>query len=522
MKQKIQKFGGAMFTPVLLFAFAGIMVGLATTCMNPQIVGDLANPESIWFKFWSMISAGANTVFNQLPLLFAISLPIALAKKQNARACMETFVIYITFNYFLSEFLNQFGTNIGVDFTADVGGTSGLAMIAGIKTLDTGMIGAIIIAGLAIFLHNRYYEKDLPDYLGVFKGSAFVVMIGFFVMIPVAILVAMIWPHFQTLLLGVQGFFKESGYFGLFSYNILQKLLLPFGVHHFIYAPVLFDNVLVEGGTIGYWAQHLPEFVNSTKPLVEVYPLGGFSNGELAKIFGVIGVALAFYKTANPKKRKMVIALMIPACLTSMMTGITEPLEFTFLFVAPMLYIVYSVLSAVLAVAMLAVGVVGNFGQGIPNIIFLNLVPLFKNNVMMYVMMFVVGIAFIFIYYYVFKFMILKFDYKTPGREIDEDVKLLTKDEYQMLKDGEVKSKDKYDVDGLILCLGGGDNILEISNCATRLRLLVKDEKEIQSLDEFKKYGAIGLVKNGDSIQVIIGLDVPKVRESMELTLGRI
>ncbi|MEG0274021.1 MAG: PTS transporter subunit EIIC, partial [Longicatena sp.] len=279
---------------------------------------------------------------------------------------------------------------------------------------------------------------------------------------------------------------------------------------------------LVEGGTIGYWAQHLPEFVNSTKPLVEVYPLGGFSNGELAKIFGVIGVALAFYKTANPKKRKMVIALMIPACLTSMMTGITEPLEFTFLFVAPMLYIVYSVLSAVLAVAMLAVGVVGNFGQGIPNIIFLNLVPLFKNNVMMYVMMFVVGIAFIFIYYYVFKFMILKFDYKTPGREIDEDVKLLTKDEYQMLKDGEVKSKDKYDVDGLILCLGGGDNILEISNCATRLRLLVKDEKEIQSLDEFKKYGAIGLVKNGDSVQVIIGLDVPKVRESMELTLGRI
>ena len=141
-----------MFTPVLLFAFAGIMVGLATTCMNPQIMGDLANPESIWYKFWAMISAGANTVFNQLPVLFAVSLPIALA-------------------------------------------------------------------GIAIYLHNKFYDKELPDYLGVFKGSAFVVMIGFFVMIPVAILIALVWPHVQSALLGLQGFFKASGAVGLFTYN---------------------------------------------------------------------------------------------------------------------------------------------------------------------------------------------------------------------------------------------------------------------------------------------------------------
>lgn len=518
MKQKIQKFGGAMFTPVLLFAFAGIMVGLATTCMNPQIMGDLANPESIWYKFWAMISAGANTVFNQLPVLFAVSLPIALAKKQNARACMETFVIYITFNYFVSEFLNQFGASLGFDFAAEVGGTSGLAMIAGIKTLDTGMIGAILIAGIAIYLHNKFYDKELPDYLGVFKGSAFVVMIGFFVMIPVAILIALVWPHVQSALLGLQGFFKASGAAGLFTYNLLQKLLLPFGVHHFIYAPVLFDNVIVDGGTISYWAQHLPDFVNSSKPLIELYPLGGFSNGELAKIFGVIGVALAFYKTARPEKRKMVVALMVPACLTAMMTGITEPLEFTFLFV-----VVYSVLSALLAVVMLLFGVIGNFGQGIPNIIFLNLIPLFKNHEMMYVWMLVIGVAFTAIYYFVFKFMILKFNYATPGREaVDEDAKLLTKDEYKALKD-EKKStgSDRFDVNGILSALGGGDNILEISNCATRLRLLVKDEKAVQSLEEFKKYGAIGLVKNGTSIQVIIGLDVPKVREQAELLLGR-
>lgn len=279
----------------------------------------------------------------------------------------------------------------------------------------------------------------------------------------------------------------------------------------------------MDGGTISYWAQHLPDFVNSSKPLIELYPLGGFSNGELAKIFGVIGVALAFYKTARPEKRKMVVALMVPACLTAMMTGITEPLEFTFLFVAPVLYVVYSVLSALLAVVMLLFGVIGNFGQGIPNIIFLNLIPLFKNHEMMYVWMLVIGIAFTAIYYFVFKFMILKFNYATPGREaVDENAKLLTKDEYKALKD-EKKStgSDRFDVKGIIAALGGGDNILEISNCATRLRLLVKDEKAVQSLEEFKKYGAIGLVKNGTSIQVIIGLDVPKVREQAELLLGR-
>lgn len=521
MKQKIQRFGGAMFTPVLLFAFAGIMVGLATTCMNQQIFGDLANPESIWYKVWSMVNVGANTVFNQLPVLFAISLPIALAKKQNARACMETFVIYITFNYFVSEFLNQFGGSIGFDFSAEVGGTSGLAMIAGIKTLDTGMIGAILIAGIAIYLHNRFYDTDLPDYLGVFKGSAFVVMIGFFVMLPIAILMALVWPHVQMALLGLQGFFKTSGAFGLFAYNLLQKLLLPFGVHHFIYAPVLFDNVLVEGGTISYWAVHLPEFVNSSEPLVDLYPLGGFSNGELAKIFGVIGVAMAFYKTAKPEKRKMVVALMIPACLTSMMTGITEPLEFTFLFVAPLLYVVYSVLSAILAVVMLMAGVIGNFGQGIPNIIFVNLIPLFQNHAMMYVWMMVIGVVFIFVYYFVFKFMILKFDYKTPGREEDGDVKLLSKGEYEAMKSEGKSQGGKYDIEGIIACLGGDANILEISNCATRLRLLVKDKSLVKNLEAFKECGAIGLVKDGTSIQVIIGLDVPKVREQVETALGR-
>lgn len=172
---------------------------------------------------------------------------------------------------------------------------------------------------------------------------------------------------------------------------------------------------------------------------------------------------------------------------------------------------------------MLLFGVIGNFGQGIPNIIFLNLIPLFKNHEMMYLWMLIIGVIFTAIYYFVFKFMILKFNYATPGRESDdEEAKLLTKDEYNALK-GEHKSygSDRFNVEGIIEALGGGENILEISNCATRLRLLVKDTAQVQNLDAFKKCGAIGLVKDGTSIQVIIGLDVPKVREKAEQLLGR-
>jgi len=522
MKQKIQRFGGAMFTPVLLFAFAGIMVGLATIFKNTQIMGSIAEPTTIWYKVWFMIEQGAWTVFNQLPLLFAISLPISLAKKQNARACMEAFVIYLTFNYFLSALLLQFGPQFGIDFAAEVGGTSGLAMIAGIKTLDTGMMGAILVSGIAVLLHNKLYDIELPDYLGAFKGSAFVVMIGFFVMIPVALGVAFVWPKVQFGMIGLQEFFKNSGSIGLGAYVLLQKLLLPLGLHHFIYAPVLFDSVIVEGGTIAYWANHLSEFVNSTAPLIELYPMGGFSNGELAKVFGVIGVAWAFYSTAKPSKKKMVLALMIPATLTSIMTGITEPLEFTFLFIAPVLYIVYSILAAVMAMVMLAFGVIGNFGTGLPNIIFMNIIPLFKKREMMYLTMLVIGVAFTFIHYFVFKFMILKFDYKTPGREDDEEeIKLYTKDDYNSKNNKKSISPTKgINEELLIEALGGIENIVEISNCATRLRLAVVDENLVKDLDTFKKLGAVGLVKSGKSIQVIIGLNVPKVRENIEMLIS--
>ena len=210
MMQKIQRLGGAMFTPVLLFAFSGMMVGFATLFKNPVIMGSIASESTLWYQMWNVIEQGAWTVFNQLPLLFVIGLPIGLAKKQQARACMEAVVIYLTFNYFLGAILGTWGANFGVDFAAEVGGTSGLASIAGIKTLDTGMIGAILISLIVVSIHNKFFDVELPEVLGIFKGSSLIVIIGFFVMIPIAFLVAVVWPKVQGAIASLQGFLLSS------------------------------------------------------------------------------------------------------------------------------------------------------------------------------------------------------------------------------------------------------------------------------------------------------------------------
>ena len=242
MMQKIQKFGGAMFTPVLLFAFAGITIGVGTLFTTEAIMGSLASPENMWFKCWNVVLQGGWTVFNQLPLLFVVGLPIGMAKKQNARCCMEALVLYLTFHYFLNTILSQWGGTFGVDFSAEIGGTSGLTMIANIKTLDMGMIGALVISGIVIYLHNRFFDTELPDWLGTFSGSTFVFMVGFFVMIPVAFLAALIWPKIQVAMLVFQGFVKSSGAVGVGVFVFLERILIPFGLHHILYSPFFYDN----------------------------------------------------------------------------------------------------------------------------------------------------------------------------------------------------------------------------------------------------------------------------------------
>lgn len=522
MMKKIQRFGGAMFTPTLLFAFAGVMVGFSIVFKNESIMGSLASPTSIWYQFWDVVSAGAWTVFSQLPLLFALSLPIALAKKQQARACLEAVVTYLTFNYFVGQMLMSWGSSFGVDATQEVATGSGLTMIAGIKTLDTGMLGALLISGIVIWVHNRYYDKDLPEWIGIFKGSSLVVAICFFLMLPVALLTCLIWPHFQGMMTSLQSFFMSSGNVGIWVYAFLQKILIPTGLHHFIYAPFTYDNVIVPGGTSAYWATHIHEFQTSAQTLKAMYPIG-FSLSGMGKVFGSLGVAGAFYFTAKPEKKKKVLGLMIPVTLTAVMTGITEPLEFTFLFTAPILFVVHALLDATLQTLAFALGVVGDFGGGLINWIVLNWLPLGMYHSMTYIIQVVLGLIFMVIWFVVFVFLIKRFNLATPGREVDDgETKLYSKAEYLEKKDSAVSdstkkvSKYQQQATAYLSFVGGKDNVQDVTNCATRLRITLVDDALLEKEARFKEVGAHGLVHNGTAIQIIVGLSVPSVREEFE------
>lgn len=528
MMQKIQKFGGAMFTPVLLFAFAGVMVGLGTLFTTEVIFGPLAAPDSMWYLCWNVVLQGGWTVFNQLPLLFAVSLPIGLAKKQNARCCMEALVGYLTFQYFMNTILTQWGGVFGVDMSLEVGSASGLAQIANIKTLDMGMIGALMISGIIIAIHNKFFDTELPEWLGVFNGSVFVYVICFFVLIPVAVICCLVWPHVQDAIAALQGFLLSTGALGVWVFAFLERILIPFGLHHLLYSPLYYDNIVVNGGIYAAFATALPDIAASSESLASLAPWARFTCTGWSKIFGCTGIALAFYATAKPERRTELLGLLIPITLTAILCGVTEPIEYTFLFIAPPLFAVHAVLAACLATTMYLFGVVGVFSGGLIEMASLNFIPLMATHWMQYVTALVIGLVFTFIYFIVFRTLILKFDFKTPGREDDDEaeIEFKSKAEYRAMKAGEDtaaaaaeatgKSKNEILAANILDLVGGADNVKDVTNCATRLRLNVYDETLVASDPDFKKIGTMGCSKNGKAIQVIVGLSVPMVREKFE------
>ena len=272
MMQKIQRFGGAMITPVLLFAFNGLMLALSIAFQNPDIVGSIANEGTFWNNIWSVIEQGGWVVFNHMEILFVLGLPIGLAKKAQARAALEAFVIYMTWNTFINAMMTTW--NFGVDLTDAEG--IGVKQIAGVVTLDTNIIGAILISAVAIWLHNHFFDTPLPEWLGIFSGSSFVVILGFFLALPLAYLTAVIWPPIQELIFQLQGVMATSGTLGVGIYVFLEKILIPTGLHHFIYQPFEFGPAVVEGGLVARWFEMLPEIASFEGPLRQIFPAGGF------------------------------------------------------------------------------------------------------------------------------------------------------------------------------------------------------------------------------------------------------
>ena len=536
MMQKFQKFGAAMFVPVLLFSFAGIVVALGSLFNNQAVFGSLANPGTTWYSIWDTISAGGWTVFKQEALLFVVGLPIGLANKSRGRAAMEAVITYMTYNYFVGAILSHWGASFGIpnfDKIQIVENSTnhGLTEIAGIKTLDTSIIGALVVAGIVIWLHNHYFDKKLPDWLGTFQGSTYVYILGFFLMIPLALITCWGWPKVQLGITGMQHFITNSGVIGVWIYNFLNRILIPTGLHHLVYIPFQYGPAVVAGGLQPYWLKHLTKFALSTRPLKQLAPEMGFQLWGNEKVFLAPVICLAFYATAKKNKKKQTSALLIPAALTSFFAGITEPIDFTYLFAAPILWVIYSLLSATMNTIMFSFGVVGNFIFGSIDMAAENWIPLWANHWQTFLVQFTIGIIFAILTFFIFKFMIIKFDYATPGREKDdEDVHLLNKKEYQAKKESASSatttarpSKNEKETDpyveratAFLDLLGGSSNIKELSSCATRLRVTVADPNKMGSDAQFKAAKAVNVVHHGKAIQVIVGLDVAQVLEAMQ------
>ena len=536
MMQKFQKFGAAMFVPVLLFSFAGIVVALGSLFNNQAVFGSLANPGTTWYSIWDTISAGGWTVFKQEALLFVVGLPIGLANKSRGRAAMEAVITYMTYNYFVGAMLSHWGASFGIpnfDKIQIVENSTnhGLTEIAGIKTLDTSIIGALVVAGIVIWLHNHYFDKKLPDWLGTFQGSTYVYILGFFLMIPLALITCWGWPKVQLGITGMQHFITNSGVIGVWIYNFLNRILIPTGLHHLVYIPFQYGPAVVAGGLQPYWLKHLTKFALSTRPLKQLAPEMGFQLWGNEKVFLAPVICLAFYATAKKNKKKQTSALLIPAALTSFFAGITEPIDFTYLFAAPILWVIYSLLSATMNTIMFSFGVVGNFIFGSIDMAAENWIPLWANHWQTFLVQFTIGIIFAILTFFIFKFMIIKFDYATPGREKDdEDVHLLNKKEYQAKKESASSatttarpSKNEKETDpyveratAFLDLLGGSSNIKEISSCATRLRVTVADPDKMGSDAQFKAAKAVNVVHHGKAVQIIVGLDVAQVLEAMQ------
>ncbi|RTN86611.1 alpha-glucoside-specific PTS transporter subunit IIBC [Enterobacter bugandensis] len=521
MLSQIQRFGGAMFTPVLLFPFAGIVVGIAIMLRNPLFVGEaLTAPDHLFAQIVHIIEEGGWAVFRNMPLIFAVGLPIGLAKQAQGRACLAVMISFLTWNYFINAMGMTWGHFFGVDFSAEPTAGSGLAMIAGIKTLDTSIIGAIVISGIVTAIHNRYFDKPLPVFLGIFQGSSFVVILAFFVMIPCAWLTLLGWPKVQMGIESLQAFLRSAGALGVWVYTFLERILIPTGLHHFVYGPFIFGPAAAEGGIQVYWAQHLQEFSQSTLPLKTLFPEGGFALHGNSKVFGSVGIAFAIWYTASPENRVKVAGLLVPATLTAVLVGITEPLEFTFLFISPLLFAVHAVLAATMATVMYAFGVVGNMGGGLlDQFLPQNWIPMFHNHASTVFTQIGIGVCFTGIYFVIFKTLIERLNLKTPGRE-ESEIKLYSKADYKAARGQTTApaaaSQQVGQAAGFLQALGGAANIESINNCATRLRIALVDMAKTQSDDVFKALGAHGVVRRGNGIQVIVGLHVPQVRDQLE------
>ena len=518
-----------MFAPAMLFSISGLMVGISALATTVDIVGDMATYGTPWYIFWSIIQRGSWTVFKRLPLLFAIALPIGLAQKQPARCCLEALVAYFAYCFFLSEIIKLSGDNLGLQYPSFLAPATGITVIDGIKTLDTGIIGPLAISATVVAIHDRFYDAKVPDWLGTFSGSSLVYLISFFAVLGLAIVSAAIAPVVYEATSTLRHALAGVGTFGVGIFVFLERALEPIGLHHLLYMPIYYDNLVINEGIYATWTNLLPILSHSTRPLNELAPWAGFTATGWVKLFGLPAIAAAFYSTAKPERQAGLKAILLPAIVASVVCGVTEPLEFLFMFTHPGLFLLYAVLSSCLAMTMNFFGIVGIFSGGLMEMAAFNFIPLMRTHAGAYLLALGIGLAFSLIFFVSFRALILVYDLKTPGREdhiADRTaIDCLTGSGFakeQSAKD-EADSQSNQDhilAEQVIRLLGGVGNIVGATNCATRLRIEVADPSIVADNASFVAVGAKGLIITGKTAQVIIGISVPRVKEHFDQIMG--
>lgn len=524
MKDKIfgvlQRVGRSFMLPIAILPVAGLFLGIGGSFTNETMLQtygliDLMGPGTFINALLQVLNAAGSVVFNNLHLIFAMGVAIGMAKQEKEVAALSSVIAFFVMHSTIAAMITNFGA-------PNLDGAT--ASVLGLNSLQMGVFGGILVGLGTAALHNRFYKIQLPQVLSFFSGTRFVPIISSAVYLVVGIAMYYIWPTIQIGINELGGFVLASGYAGTWLYGFIERALIPFGLHHVFYIPfwqtavggtAIIGGQLVEGAQNIFFAelattgiQHFS--VSATRFMSGKFPL---------MIFGLPGAALAMYRCAKPENRKVVGGLLLSAALTSMLTGITEPLEFTFLFVAPAMYVIHCVFAgaAYMIMHMLNVGVGLTFSGGLIDLTLFGIMQ--GNEKTSWLWIPVVGVVYFIVYYFVFSFMIRKFNYKTPGRD-DSEIKLYTRADVNARKEAGAQSSGNDELSAQIVAgLGGKDNIADVDCCITRLRCTVKDGDKVNQ-ELLKSTGASGVICSGKGVQVVYGPRVAVIKSDLEAFLS--
>ena len=522
MKDKIfgvlQRVGRSFMLPIAILPVAGLLLGLGGSFTNETMLKTyglmkIMGPGTVLNLILQVMSAAGNIIFTNLPVIFAMGVAIGMAKKEKEVAALASVISFFIMHASIGALITANG---GADAMLEGAVTD----VCGITSLQMGVFGGIIVGLGVAALHNRFYKIELPQVLSFFGGTRFVPIISGLVYVGVGILMFFVWPVIQSGIYHIGDLVLKSGYAGTWVYGFMERLLIPFGLHHVFYLPfwqtAVGGTLEVAGKTIE-GAQNI-FFAQLADPSVKHFSVSAtrFMSGKFPlMIFGLPGAALAMYKTAKPEKKKAVAGLLLSAALTSMLTGITEPLEFTFLFVAPVLYGIHCVFAglAYMLMHVFKVGVGMTFSGGLIDMFLFGILQ--GNEKTNWIWIVIVGVGYFIVYYFLFSFLIKKMDLKTPGRDDVEEVKLYTRADVNARKEGAAANPEDAVSEGILVGLGGKKNISDVDCCATRLRCTVYKPELVQD-SILKATGASGVVHKGNGVQIIYGPKVTVIKSNFE------